>query len=124
MSTGSSKRVAVLGTITHYLTAFVVLLKGFDKLTVPGKTGFAVVLIVIGLLILFGTIFHHRFKKALKHFAGIIALLEAITMAIVGYLYLKDGKDLIQYVCFFAAIMFLIAAIIHFTKSKGAAPEH
>jgi hypothetical protein len=54
MSTGSPKRVAILGTIAHYLTAFVVLLKGFDKLAVPGKVGFAIVLIVIGLIILFG----------------------------------------------------------------------
>lgn len=119
MSTGSPKRVAILGTIAHYLTAFVVLLKGFDKLAVPGKVGFAIVLIVIGLIILFGTIFHHRFEKALKHFAGVIALLEAITMGIVGYLYMKDGKELIQYVCFFAAGMFLIAAVIHFTNPKA-----
>lgn len=119
MSTGSPKRVAILGTIAHYLTAFVVLLKGFDKLAVPGKVGFAIVLIVIGLIILFGTIFHHRFEKALKHYAGVIALLEAITMGIVGYLYMKDGKELIQYVCFFAAGMFLIAAVIHFTNPKA-----
>ncbi len=124
MATGSSKRVALLGTIAHYLTAFVVLLKGFDKLAVPGKVGFAVVLIVIGLIILFGTIFHHRFEKALKHFAGIIAFLEAVTMAIVGYLYMKDGKELIQYVCFFAAGMFLIAAIIHFTNPKVRTSKH
>ena len=124
MSTGSPKRVAILGTIAHYLTAFVVLLKGFDKVAVPGKVGFAVVLIVIGLIILFGTIFHHRFEKALKHFAGVIALLEAITMGIVGYLYMKDGKELIQYVCFFAAGMFLIASVIHFTNPKARTSKH
>ena len=124
MSTGSSKRVTILGTIAHYLTAFVVLLKGFDKLVVPGKVGYAVVLIVIGLIILLGTILHHRFEKIVKHFHGIVALLEAITMAIVGYLYLKDGKELVQYACFFATGMFLIAAILHFTKSKSIASNH
>ena len=81
-------------------------------------------LIVIGLIILFGTIFHHRFEKALKHFAGVIALLEAITMGIVGYLYMKDGKELIQYVCFFAAGMFLIASVIHFTNPKARTSKH
>jgi FtsH-binding integral membrane protein len=124
MTAGSSQRVALLGTVAHYLTAFVVLLKGFDKLGVEGKTPYAVVLIVIGLIILLGTIFHHRFEKTLKHFKGIISVLEAITMAIVGYLYLKDGKQLIQYVCFFAAAMFLIAAIIYFTKEKSTALKH
>ena len=124
MSTGSPKRVAILGKIAHYLTAFTVLLKGFDKVAVPGKAGFAVVLIVIGLFILFGTIFHHRFEKALRHFDGIIAFLEAVTIGIVGYLYLKDGKELIQYICFFAAGMFLIAAVIHFTNPKARTSKH
>lgn len=124
MSTGSQRRVTILGTMTHYLTAFVVLLKGIDKLTVPGKAGYAIILIIIGLVIVLGTIFHNRFEKILKHFNGIIAMLEAITMTIVGYLYLKDGKEFVQYACFFAAAMFLIASIIHFTKSKSAAPNH
>jgi FtsH-binding integral membrane protein len=118
MSTDSSKRVAILETVGHYLTAFVVLLKGVDKLTVVGKVPYAVALIVIGLIILFGTIFHHRFEKVLRHFKGIIFALEAITLAIVGYLYVKDGKELIQYVCFFAAALFLIASIVYFTKPR------
>jgi hypothetical protein len=95
-----------------------VLLKGFDKVTVPGKTPYAIVLIVIGMMILLGTIFHHRFEKILKHLKGIIPLLEAITMGIVGYLYLKDGKQGLQYVCFAASVMFIIAAIVYFSKSR------
>ncbi|HEY0740090.1 MAG TPA: hypothetical protein VGD40_01460 [Chryseosolibacter sp.] len=123
MTSGSSKRVAILDTFSHYVTSFVVLLKGIDKLPVPGKTGYAVVLIVIGLIILFGTIFHHRFERTLKHFKGIIYGLEAITMTIVGYLFAKDGKEMIQYVCYAAAAMFLVATIIYFTKRRKATPQ-
>jgi FtsH-binding integral membrane protein len=124
MSSGSSRRVALLETIGHYLTAFVVLLKGFDKLSVPGKLPYAMVLIVIGLIIAFGTIFHTKFEKTLKHFKGIIFLLEAVTMVVVGYLYLKDGKELIQYVCFAAAGMFVIAAVVYFTKKRHTVSDH
>jgi FtsH-binding integral membrane protein len=124
MSSGSSRRVALLETITHYLTAFVVLLKGIDKVGVPGKFPYAMLLLVIGLIILFGTIFHHKLVKTLKHFKGIIFLLEAVTMSIVGYLYLKDGKESIQYVCFGAAAMFVIASIVYFTKKRHAASHH
>lgn len=121
-----SKRVAVLETIGHYLTAFVVLLKGFDKLGVPGKTAYAIILVAIGLIILTGTIFHHRFEKSPKHFKGVIFLLEALTMGIVGYLYAKDGKEFLPYVCYLASAIFVLAAVIYFSKAKrkSAAPEH
>jgi hypothetical protein len=124
MSSGSSKRVAVLETVAHYLTAFVVLMKGFDKVTVPGKTPYAVILIVIGMIILFGTAFHHRFEKMLRHFKGIVFFLEAITLGIVGYLYVKEGKDFIQYICFAAAIMFVIASGVYFTKARTPETRH
>jgi hypothetical protein len=123
MKAGSLKRVTLLETIGHYLTAFVVLLKGFDKLTVPGKAPFAIALILIGLFIVFGTAFHHRFEKTFKHLKGFVSLLESIVMSMVGYLYLKDGKIMIQYVCFGASLLFLIAAIIYFSKTRETGSE-
>jgi phosphoglycerol transferase MdoB-like AlkP superfamily enzyme len=119
MTSGSSKRAALLESIAHYLTAFVVLLKGIDKLNVPGKGPFAITLILIALFIFFGTAFHHRFEKAFRHLKGYVALLESIVMSMIGYLYLKDGKMMLQYVCFGASLLFLVAAIVYFSKVRS-----
>jgi hypothetical protein len=45
---------------------------------------------------------------------------EAIVMAIVGYLYAIEGKQLIQYVCFAASAMFIVALIVYIKKYKKA----
>src|SRR5688572_14459653 len=112
-----SKRLMFLENITHYLTALVVIMKGLDKIDVPGKTGVAVVFLLIGLFIVLGTIFHHKAQKLLKHFKAYVFALEAIIMTIVGYLYLKDDKQMIQYVCFAAAIMFVVALVVYIRKN-------
>lgn len=123
MNTSTSKRVAILEAVTHYLTALVVLLKGIDKLD-AGKMFFGMFFVAVGLFIVFGTIFHHRFERALRNFKGYVFLLESIVSIMVGYVYLKDGKNFIQYIFFAAALMFLIAAIIHFRKTKSSPSHH
>lgn len=112
-----------LGNVAHYLTSLVVLLKGFDKIE-QGKVMFGLVFSLIGLIILFGTIFHHRFEKRLRHFKAWVFALEAISISIVGYLYMKDGKQFIQYVCFASSIIFVVAIIIYFKKAKSTPAPH
>lgn len=123
MGTIRRKRAALMETIAHYLTAFVVLLKGFDKVQVDGKGTYGIILIVIGVLIVLGTVFHHRAEKYLKHFKPMVFILEAIVMAIVGYLYMKDGKQFIQYVCFATSVVFVVATIIYFSKVNQTSPK-
>jgi FtsH-binding integral membrane protein len=115
-----SARTMFLTNLAHYMTALVVFLKGIDKVALPGKTGFGIILIVVSLIIFFGTIFHHRAEKYLKHFKAWVFVLEAIVMSIVGYLYLKDGKQMIQYLCFASAIIFIVATFIYFRKAKSS----
>lgn len=109
--------------MAHYLTAFVVLMKGVDKID-QGKPAFGFVFVLIGLIILFGTIFHHRFEKQLRHFKAWVFALEAVSISIVGYLYMKDGKQFIQYVCFASAIIFVVAIVVYFKKAKGTSVRH
>jgi hypothetical protein len=118
--TSTHKRSEFLEKFAHYATAFVVLMKGLDKIETPGKTGIAILFIIISVLIVLGTIFHHKAGKLLKHFKAYVFVFEAIVMAIVGYLYMKDGKQFIQYVCFATAIMFIAAVIIYLKKAKPA----
>jgi hypothetical protein len=119
-ATKHNKKVEIFEQAGHYLTAFVILMKGLDKLDNPEKTGYAIIFISIAVLITLGTIFHHRFEKMLKHFKVFAWIFEAIVMAIVGYLYLKEGKQLIQYVCFGAAFMFIVAAIVYIIKQRSS----
>ena len=49
-----------------------------------------------------------------------IFVIEFVVLSIVGYLYLKEGKAYIQYVCFASAIMFLIAFIVYMKNLKTA----
>jgi hypothetical protein len=121
MNEGQSKRNARLESIAHYMTAIVVFMKGLDKIDRPGKLLYAIIFMVIGILIVLGTVFHHRFDRHLRHFKGFVLIFEAIVMAIVGYLYMKDGKQYIQYACFLTSIGFIIATIIYFTRPKSAA---
>lgn len=119
-----AKRAMFLDNIAHYLAALVVILKGLDKIDVPGKTGVAVIFLLIGILIILGTVFHHKAQKLLKHFKAYIFSFEAIVMTIVGYLYVKEGKQLIQYVCFAAAIMFVVALIVYLKKVRQNPATH
>ena len=120
MSTaGKTKRNELLETITHYLTAFVVLMKGFDKLTTPGKTGVGILFLGIDLFIFAGTIFHHKFERLLRHFKAYTFGLEAIVVFIIGYLLIKEGKTLIPYAYFFASVMFVVALIVYLRKVRA-----
>lgn len=111
-----SRRGMFLENLTHYLTAFVVMLKGLDKIATPGKTGVAIFFLAAGVFILLGTIFHKQASSILKHFKGYILGIEAVVMAIVGYLFLQDGKQLIHYVCFSASVMFLVALTVYIRR--------
>jgi hypothetical protein len=126
MTSTKIKRLALLENVTHYLTAFVVILKGLDKVETPGKVWYGVIFLVIGALIIGGTVFHHKAEKLLKHFKAYTFIFEAIVMAIVGYLYVKEGKTMIQYICFAAAAMFVVALIVYVKKTgkMKEAPLH
>jgi hypothetical protein len=114
------KRLMFLETMVHYMTAFIVILKGIDKVTIPGKAVYGIIFLAIGVLILLGTIFHHRAGKYLKHLKPMVFILEAIVIGLVGYLFLKEGKNYLQYLCFFAALMFVVATIVYLVKNKNS----
>ena len=118
MTTEKKPRRVILENMTHYLTALVIIIKGLDKIETPGKLWVSIVFLTIGVLIVLGTIFHHKAEKLLKHFKAYVFAFEAVVMAIVGYLYMKDGKQMIQYVCFAASLMFLVALVVYIKNRK------
>ncbi|RAW02794.1 hypothetical protein [Pseudochryseolinea flava] len=120
MSTDArTQRLHFLENVSHYLTAFVVIMKGVAKLENPDKLAFSIFFIIVGILIALGTLFHHKFEHLIKNFKAYVFLLESIVIALVGYLYLKEGKQGLPYVCFFASLAFLISMVVHFVKGRG-----
>jgi hypothetical protein len=114
-----SKRAAVFANVAHYMAAFTILMKGLDKIENPEKTGIAILFLAIGTFIILGTIFHHKAEKLLHHFTLYVYLLECLVLAIVGYLYMKEGKLYLPYICYAASAMFFVAAAIYFFKHKN-----
>ena len=94
-------------------------MKGIGKIDQPGKLWFSILFIVFALLIVAGTMFHRRAEKVLRHFKAYVFLFEAIVVFLTGYLYLKEGKQLIQYFCFAAALVFLAALVVYIRKTKS-----
>ena len=109
MNPTQSKKAQRLENLAHYLAAFVIFMKGIDKVGVDGKTGLGIFFMVLAVLLLLGTIFHHRAVKTLKHFKAFVLITEIIVISIVGVLYMNEGKQYIQYVCFATAILFLVS---------------
>ena len=123
MKAAPSKKSAILESITHYLTAIVVILKGIDKIDTPGKIWAGIVFLFIGILIVAGTLFHHKAEKLLKHFKAYVFALEALVMSIVGVLYMKEGKQFIQYACFATVLGFIIALVVYIRKNGRKVTE-
>ena len=107
--------------IAHYLAAFVVFMKGVDKIENPEKVGIGILFIVIGIAIALGTIFHHKATKLLRHFKAYVLVFEIIVMSIVGYMYMAEGKQYIQYACFATALMFFVALIVYIRNRNSFA---
>ena len=113
-----ARRRELLESITHYITAFVVLMKGIDKVGTPGKGWLGALFIFFAIVIAAGTIFHHRFDKLLHHFKAYTFAIEAIVLAAVGYLYAKEGKHFVQYVFFAASALFVVALIAYIVRHR------
>ena len=114
-----ARRRELLERITHYITAFVILMKGIDKVGTPGKEWVGTLFIFFAVVVFAGTLFHHRFEKLLHHFKAYTFAVEAIVLAAVGVLYAKEGKALVQYVFFLAAVLYTIALIAYIIRHRS-----
>jgi len=113
-----ARRQELMENITHYITAFVVLMKGIDKVGTPGKGWLGALFIFFASVIVAGTLFHTRFEKLLHHFKAYTFAIEAIVLAAVGILYAKEGKHFVQYAFFAASVLFLVALIAYVARHR------
>lgn len=101
-----------LQTLVHLLTAFVVFMKGITKLGEPKYLPFVAIFFTAALLIVLGTLYHHRLAHRFRYFDAAFYFLEAIVLSLVAYLQAGDGKRYLPFITAAAVIGYLIAAFI------------
>lgn len=94
--------------LAHALAGLIILFKGVDKIDHHPQAGS--LLIVIGLLIMLLTLFHHRLAKHIKSFDSLVFLAESIVLALISGLYFQDGKKALPIAYGLVSLGYLIVA--------------
>ncbi|HRI19652.1 MAG TPA: hypothetical protein PLA68_01805 [Panacibacter sp.] len=121
----NKKRAAVAEKLSHYLTGFIVILKGIDKAEHFKEHPFIVILLfILGAFIIVATYFHHFFERKVKEFKTLIHITEAVVLLLVTYYYFEEGKTALSFAFLVAAIANFIAAFVLYKKKlRAAIPE-
>jgi len=111
-------------SIAHYLTGAIVLLKAYDKSEHFHEHPFITILLVIlGVIIILATAFHHSIEKRIGEFKILLHLCEAMVLALVTYYYFSEGKKALPFVYSFTVVGHLIAAYFFYRKKEKAKKE-
>ena len=102
-------RAEIFQNLAHYLIGFALVVKGWSKLEhfrdQPLRVGF---IFLAGLLIILGTILHHRIEKKIKSFTALIYVMEGLALIVAATILFEQGKSRIPYFLFFIGVIYLI----------------
>jgi hypothetical protein len=116
----NGRRAALLQKLVHFLTAFTVLMKAITKLEHPEGYWPVIVFLIAGsIAIATVTILHDRLHHHERLVAAGVFLIEAAVLGVTAWLYAGEGKRGLPWVFGFAAVMFLLAAIVRLTVKRG-----
>ena len=119
VSSAIKRRREALQKFVHFLTAFVIALKGVSKLEHASKyLPFIIVFFIAALFIVLGALFHHRLAHRFRYFDAFFFAIEAIVLFLVAYLHARDGATALQYVIGASALMYLVAIVIFVMKKR------
>lgn len=106
---------------SHLLAAFIIFLKGYDKMD-QGDSGFWVFysLVFIFLIIV---IFHGFLAKRIKWIDAILYGLEAIIIFYIAYGYFSKGKTALPLLYVLAGLLYIVAAVV-MSRRNMITPEH
>jgi uncharacterized membrane protein len=111
------KNRALAEKILHYLTAFILCLKGWSKIE-HHHTTVGIIILLFGVTIALMNFFHHRLEHIAHRLPSIILFIESFVTSLVFYTSIEEGWKKISFAWLLAAIMFFIAGIIHWLKPK------
>ncbi len=126
MNPNRKRRAAILQKIVHFLTAFVLTLKGIGKLDHPHGLWPAILFFFAAAAwILAITLLHDRLHHHERALTASVYIIEAIATAIVAALYFAEGKRALPLVTLLGSLGFAIALIVHLkrTRNLGNGPE-
>lgn len=109
------KQPAKLEAAIHFITAIVLLLKGYDKLSTGSHvSGF--IIFSFGIIILLITFLDRTLKISHLRTKWIVYLIEAIAFLIIASLYFKENKVYLPYVYLVPSLIFFVMAGIAIIK--------
>ena len=101
--------------LSHYLIAFSLLAKGFDKLEhYHHQLGKVVFIFAAGMFIVFGTVFHDRLAKRIKNFTALFHVAEGLALLVIGLILYQEGSSRLPYFYVFIGAVFCVIGIIFF----------
>ena len=102
-----SKKLRKFG---HLMAAFIIFLKGYDKMD-QGDSGFWV-FYSLGFIFLIIVLFHDFLAKRIKWIDAILYGLEAIIISYIAYGYFSKGKIALPMLYVVAALLYIVAAVV------------
>ena len=121
MHTSDRGRRAALQKLAHFLTAGVVVLKGFAKLEHPeGYWPLIVFLFAGGAYIAVVTLLHERLHRHMRRIEASVYAIESLVMVAMTWIFVSEGKNAIQYVTALAAFAFAIATTVRLFPPRNA----
>lgn len=107
-----------IDSVVHFLLGSTLLLKGYDKFHHHNILG--ALMFLFGIIVM-GYFFYLVLKQQHNRTMHIMILLfEALVSLFIAYIFIEEGKKYVQYGFILAAIGFLLAAYITFSKKKHA----
>ena len=106
-----------LSSIYHFVVAFILITKGFDKIQ-HHHSFIGWTILLLGCIILGYFISAKISKRNHSSLEIVIHFFESIALFLTSYVYFEEGKTWLPYVTLFAGIGFLITTILHFKKHK------
>ncbi len=100
----------------HLLTAFVLLLKGFDKLA-HGHYALGAIIFLFGLFVIVITVSHKQLQISHIKTKALVYTIEGIALLLIAYLYFNESKVYLPYFFLLPSIAFFIVAAITFKKN-------
>lgn len=109
-------RLQLLLRVSFLLSGFLMLMGGLSMLE-QDKLAFAAIQLIAAALNL-AILIRFKSTRLLKMLNKAILLMNVLVCASVGVDYTLAGKDYIQYVWFFAAVLSLVALQVRYNKDK------
>lgn len=106
---------------SHLLAAFIIFLKGYDKMA-QGDRGYWV-FFSLGFIFLVIVVFHNWLANRIKWIDAILYSLEAIIIFYIAYGYFSKGKTALPLMYVLAGLLYIVSAVV-MSRRNMRTPSH